>query len=196
MRDRFKALGRACARLNGVDQRDTFVDAVSNHGDVSKKVLYSLTHGGCVEGTGGQAGIHIYKALTMMSNWETLLVSGVPEKRRVYPNDLPEDLNYEFVLIVACHAGHEIANSNAAALRHKFSSQVYVAPKGGEKAGTPPCCLYYYNGRAFGEQYMESIVNNRATDTFQQAFDRVAERNRRFFIIRAGAAVKVKVVFP
>lgn len=45
MRTKFSNLGVNCCVIDAVSERDDYVYAVSNHGDVPKKYLYSLTHG-------------------------------------------------------------------------------------------------------------------------------------------------------
>jgi hypothetical protein len=83
--------GRKCYRLNHCRDNFAYVNAVSNQGPVQggcpKKILYSLTHGGCIEVSNKR---HIFKALVLHDLWDTIV--GKLEAKRselVFPEDLP-----------------------------------------------------------------------------------------------------------
>lgn len=205
----FQGLNVNCCKLDAVSERDEYVDAVSNHGAVPKKYLYSLTHGHglTLQQTPPEfVDRHLFQSLALITNLEaTITLAALPVERQVYPSDLPDDLEYDFVLLAACHSAHDVgdqqqngdARSFAPDMRAKFNARVFIGAKGGTiDQVAPRCCVYASNSKAFALEFMTKLNTYALTHTFDQCFGMVSTSTSCYFRIVVGKDLPVEDVFP
>lgn len=217
IRGRFEELGVKTCLVTGVRHRDEYASAVDSYdpdGDgpeekVWKWCIYSLTHGGCK--ALGALKRHEFHCLTLTSDFDpnAILLHKIPETKRVYPEDLPEDMAYLFAIVTACHSGDQVGSGKATALYEAIADPegyeeipVYVACKGGENdPGRPGCegCVSPTASKRFTEQFMAVVVDLRENDpkaVFSDAFDEVEEDHSEHFRFMSGSNEAIRGIFP
>jgi len=172
----------------------------------TRKILYSLTHGGLDLETYKDEQ-HLFKGLLLVSTvweifWYDWLDVNLPEHRKVKPTDLP-NLSFDLVFINACHAGDVAdgySSSESANFRAKFGSNaVYVAPIGSKVEGSPSCCTVVAVATSFAVDFFNSIKDvwneEDAEATFFNISSEIQNRDR-YIIYNAGTLVKTVFPFP
>lgn len=197
MRGHFNSLGRNCFLVNKVSFSRRYIEAIKSYNGINRTVLYSYTHG-----RGAENLIeHLFKGLALVTNMGGFL-KGVASDSEVLPLHLPSGMDYDFVLMSACHSSHECIGSHAAAFRAPFNANVYVGAIGGPKkvtGGGQRCCLSSVEeAPGFGEEFLRIIVPGQTIPdaTFWHAFGLVDADRSKYFTIRCGGDEKIADIFP